>query len=208
MDTFWKTLFKRKGNIFLLMQHQTLIRNCIAKLIITSWMLNKYQTNLIFTLYTWNLHKKLFSLHFGRARKVEWTEMLWYLGLRSGGAKQVIVGMGSFEGFCTVTNSFWVEADAWDRDNPGELRSFFNAGWEEELCPRKLRLRFGERLRRRALNCRSSSPSRFPREVRRTGLVKLGRRRLRREWVAGDGWKDSSESSFLVSTIEGRLGSC
>ncbi|TNN54377.1 hypothetical protein EYF80_035395 [Liparis tanakae] len=68
----------------------------------------------------------------------------------------------------------------------------------DALGPWRPRLRFGERQRRRALNCRNSSPRRFPREVRRTGLLKLGSRRLRRERVAGERWKQSSKSSPLV----------
>lgn len=130
-----------------------------------------------------------------------------YLGLRSGGPKQVTVGMSSFVGFCSAPDSPSAAVDAVLGAETGVVCSFFEGGWGE-LCPRKPRLRFGERQRRRALNCRNSSPRRFPREVRRTGLVKLGSRRLRRERVAGDRWKESSGSSVLVSTIEGSLDCC
>lgn len=133
---------------------------------------------------------------------------MWYLGLRSGGAKQVTVGMSSFEGFCSAPGSPRADVEAGVEDEPGALCSLFDGGCGERLCPRKPRLRFGERQRRRALNCRNSSPSRFPREVRRTGLVKLGSRRLRWERVAGERWKESSGSSPWVSTILGSLGSC
>ena len=129
-----------------------------------------------------------------------------YLGLRSGGPKHVTVGMSSFVGFCSAPDSPWAEVEAGVA--VGVLCSLLDGGWGDKLCPRKPRLRFGERQRRRALNCRSSSPRRFPREVRRTGLLKLGSRRLRRERVFGDRWKESSWSSPFVSTMEGSLDSC
>ncbi len=129
-----------------------------------------------------------------------------YLGLRSGGPKQVTVGISSFEGFCSAPDSPCTEVEAGVA--AGVRCSFFDGGWGDELWPWRPRLRFGDRQRRRALNCRNSSPRRFPREVRRTGLLKLGSRRLRRERLAGERWKESSGSSPFVSTIEGSLGSC
>lgn len=116
------------------------------------------------------------------------------------------VGISSFEGFCSAPDSPWAEVEA--RVTVGMLWSFFDCGRGDGFCPWRLRLRFGERQRRRVLNCRSSSPRRFPREVRRTGLLKLGSWRLRRERLAGERWKESSGLSPFVSTMEGSLGSC
>lgn len=127
-----------------------------------------------------------------------------YLGLRSGGPKHVTVGISSFVGFCSGSAPPWAEAEV----NMGVLCSFFGGGWGDELWPWKPRLRFGERQRRRALNCLSSSPRRLPKEVRRTGLLRLGSRRLRWERVAGERWKESSELSPVVSTMEESLVSC
>lgn len=133
-----------------------------------------------------------------------WYYVSRYLGLRSGGPKHVTVGISSFVGFGSVSASPWTEAGV----NTGVLCSFFGGGWGDELWAWKPRLRFGERQRRRALNCLSSSPRRLPKEVRRTGLLRLGSRRLRWERVAGERWKESSELSPLVSTMEGSLASC
>lgn len=137
-----------------------------------------------------------------------WQYLWQYLGLRSGGPKQVTVGISSFVGFCSASDSAWVEVEGGADVVIGVLCSLFGGGCGDAFWPWQLRLRLGERQRRRALNWRSSSPKRFPREVRRTGLLKLGNRRLRRERVAGDRWKESSGSSLWVSTIDGSLGSC
>lgn len=117
------------------------------------------------------------------------------------------VGISSFLGFSSTSDSAWLDPDA-----GAAVRwppcSLFAGGFGDAARPWTPRLRLGERQCRKALNCRSSSPSRFPRDVRRTGLLRLGSSRLRRERVAGERWKDSSEASPLVSTMDGSLGSC
>lgn len=62
----------------------------------------------------------------------------------------------------------------------------------------------GERQCRRALNCINSSPKRFPKDVRRTGLPRLGRSRFLHVLEADGTWKYLSGSSAF-STMDGRL---
>ncbi len=62
----------------------------------------------------------------------------------------------------------------------------------------------GERQCRRLLNCSNSSPKRFPNDVRRTGLPRLGRRRFRHVLETGGMWKYLSGSSAF-STMDGPL---
>lgn len=119
------------------------------------------------------------------------------------------VGMSSLEGFCSTSDSprAGAEARVGAAVLVGVLCSLFGGDRGDGFWARIPQLRLGERQRRRALNWRSSSPRRLPREVRRTGLLRLGRRRLRRECEGGEKWKYSSVSSPLVSTMEGSLGS-
>lgn len=91
------------------------------------------------------------------------------------------VGISSFEGFGSAPDSACSEVR-----EEADVCSRLAEGRGDKLCPRNPRLRLGERQRRRALNCRNSSPRRFPRDVRRTGLLKFGSRRLRRERVDGE----------------------
>jgi len=56
----------------------------------------------------------------------------------------------------------------------------------------------------RALNCSNSSPKRFPKDVRRTGLARFGRRRFRHVLEEGGMWKYLF-SSLAFSTLVGRL---
>lgn len=117
------------------------------------------------------------------------------------------VGISSFLGFSSTSDSAWPDPDAGAAGRWPPC-SLFAGGFGDAARPWTPRLRLGERQCRKALNCRSSSPSRFPRDVRRTGLLRLGSSRLRRERVAGERWKDSSEASPFVSTMDGSLGSC
>lgn len=114
--------------------------------------------------------------------------VILYLGLRSGGPKQLNLGIRSLVGFFPLPDSP-DGAGGLAEETEGVQCSFLGADWGDRLWPRRPRLRLGERQRRRALNWRSSSPSRLPREVRRTGLLRLGRRRLRRERDPGERWK-------------------
>lgn len=125
-----------------------------------------------------------------------------YLGLRSGGPKQLRVGMSSLVGFRQAPVSA-LQVGGGARGTAGERSgSSFSCCWGEELRPRQPRA--GERQWRRALNCRSSSPSRFPKEVRRTGLLRLGSIRFLRDLEAGERWKYSSGSAS-ASTMDGSL---
>lgn len=154
-------------------------------------------------MYTYKYMHLFIKTFINRCIKTLWP----YLGLRSGGPKQVTVGISSFLGFSSTSHSAWPDAEA-----GAAVRwlacSLFAGGFGDTAWPWTPRLRLGERQCRKALNCRSSSPSRFPRDVRRTGLLRLGSSRLRRERVLGERWKESSEASPFVSTMDGSLGSC
>lgn len=86
------------------------------------------------------------------------------------------VGISSCAGFCPPPDSPWADVEA--VADVDELCSCFFGGCGDEFFPLTPRLRFGERQRRKALNCRNSSPRRFPSEVRRTGFLKLGKSKL------------------------------